>query len=44
VALWTKLGQRGVILLKLARRGQLEELRGGLLCANPLSVLYKCNC
>lgn len=37
MALWTKAGERGVILLKLGRREHLEELRCGLLYMNPLS-------
>jgi hypothetical protein len=37
VALRTKDGQCGMILLKLGRRAHLEELRRGLLYMNPLS-------
>lgn len=36
MALWTKDGQHGMILLKLGRREHLEELRRGLLYMDPL--------
>jgi hypothetical protein len=36
VALWTKTGEHGMVLLKIGRREHLEELRRGLLYMNPL--------
>jgi hypothetical protein len=37
MALWTKAGERGMVLLKLGSKDHLEELRHGLLYMNALS-------